>query len=96
MLNGLKGTHIATGYPVEVDLSKKELMLIEAATGNINDNWTNAMELLYVRTGIEIIGQVDIERIIINGVDKRFHQVYNSIKSVRKTEPDNQKDLTDL
>jgi hypothetical protein len=73
MINGLKGTHIATGIPVEVDLSKKELLLIECTTGNINDNWTNAMQLLYVRTGIEIIGQVDIERIIINGVDRRFH-----------------------
>ena len=73
LINGLKGTHIATGYPVEVDLSKKELLLIECPTGNINDNWTNAMQLLYVRTGIEIIGQVDIERIIINGVDRRFH-----------------------
>jgi len=73
MINGLKGTHIATGIPVEVDLSKKELLLIESTTGNINDNWTNAMQLLYVRTGIEIIGQVDIERIIINGVDRRFH-----------------------
>ena len=73
LINGLKGTHIATGTPVEVDLSKKELLLIESTTGNINDNWTNAMQLLYVRTGIEIIGQVDIERIIINGVDRRFH-----------------------
>ena len=73
MVNGLKGTHIATGIPVEVDLSKKELLLIECTTGNINDNWTKAMQLLYVRTGIEIIGQVDIERIIINGVDRRFH-----------------------
>ena len=73
LINGLKGTHIATGIPVEVDLSKKELLLIESTTGNINDNWTNAMQLLYVRTGIEIIGQVDIERIIINGVDRRFH-----------------------
>ncbi len=73
MVNGLIGIHIATGYPVEVDLSKKELMLIEAATGNINDNWEKAMHLLYVRTGIEIINQVEIETIVINGVDKPFH-----------------------
>ena len=73
MVNGLIGTHIATGYPVEVDLSKKELMLIEAATGDINDNWTKAMHLLYVRTGVEIINQVDIEKIVLNGVVKTFH-----------------------
>ena len=73
MVNGLIGTHIATGYPVEVDLSKKELMLIEAATGDINDNWEKAMHLLYVRTGVEIINQVDIEKIVLNGVVKTFH-----------------------
>ena len=73
LINGLKGTHIATGYPVEVDLSKKELMLIDSPTGNINDNWEKAMHLLYKRTGVEIINQVDIETIVINGVDKPFH-----------------------
>ena len=73
MVNGLIGTHIATGYPVEVDLSKKELMLIDSPTGNINDNWEKAMHLLYKRTGVEIINQVDIEKIILNGVVKRFH-----------------------
>lgn len=73
MNNGLIGSHIATGYPVEVDLSKKELSLIEAPHGNINDNWEHAMHLLYKRTGVEILDQVDIEYIIINGVVKKFH-----------------------
>jgi len=73
MVNGLIGTHIATGIPVEVDLSKKELMLIDSPTGNINDNWEKAMHLLYKRTGVEIINQVDIEKIILNGVVKMFH-----------------------
>ena len=73
MNNGLIGSHIATGYPVEVDLSKKELSLIQAPYGNINDNWELAMHLLYKRTGVEILDQVDIEYIIINGVVKKFH-----------------------
>ena len=44
-MNSLKGTHIATGQPVEVMLSKREVLLIEAPFGDINDNWEKAMEI---------------------------------------------------
>ena len=53
-MNSLKGTHIATGQPVEVMLSKREVLLIEAPFGDINDNWEKAMDLISVRSGIEI------------------------------------------
>jgi len=72
-MNSLKGTHIATGQPVDVDLTRKEVLLITAPSGDINDNWEKAMDLLSVRSGIEIIGQVDLETITINGVEKPFH-----------------------
>jgi hypothetical protein len=73
MVNSLKGTHIATGQPVEVELGKREVLLIEAIGGDINGNWEKAMDLISVRTGIEIIGQVDLETITIDGVEKPFH-----------------------
>lgn len=73
MINSLKGTHIATGQPVEVELGKREVLLIEAIGGDINGNWEKAMDLISVRTGIEIIGQVDLETITINGVERPFH-----------------------
>ena len=72
-MNSLKGTHIATGQPVEVMLSRREVLLITAPYGDINDNWEKAMDLISVRSGIEIIGQVDLETITINGVEKPFH-----------------------
>ena len=69
----LKGTHIATGQPVEVMLSRREVLLITAPYGDINGNWEKAMDLISVRSGIEIIGQVDIETITIDGIEKPFH-----------------------
>ena len=72
-MNSLKGTHIATGQPVDVDLTRKEVLLITAPFGDINDNWEKAMDLISVRSGIEIIGHVDLHTITINGVEKPFH-----------------------
>lgn len=72
-MNSLKGTHIATGQPVEVMLSTREVLLITAPNGDINNNWENAMDLVTMRTGVEIIGQVDIETITIDGIEKPFH-----------------------
>ena len=73
MAYSLKGTHIATGQPVEVELGKREVLLITAIGGDINGNWEKAMDLISVREGIEIIGQVDLETITIDGVEKPFH-----------------------
>lgn len=73
MAYSLKGTHIATGQPVELELGKREVLLITAIGGDINGNWEKAMDLISVRTGIEIIGQVDLETITINGIEKPFH-----------------------
>ena len=73
MAYSLKGTHIATGQPVEVELGKREVLLITAIGGDINGNWEKAMDLITMRTGIEIIGQVDLETITIDEVEKPFH-----------------------
>ena len=72
-INKLQGTHIATGIPVDVDLTRKEVLLITAPYGDINDNWAKAMDLISVRSGIQIIGHVDLHTITINGVSKPFH-----------------------
>jgi len=70
--NGLIGTHIATGMEVEINLTKQE-MLLACAKVNINESWEKAMEMVYKRTGLEVIGQIDVEKIVINGVAKAFH-----------------------
>ena len=72
-INKLQGTHIATGIPVDVDLTRKEVLLITAPYGDINDNWAKAMDLISVRSGIQIICHVDLHTITINGVSKPFH-----------------------
>ena len=71
--NKLQGTHIATGIPVDVDLTRKEVLLITAPFGDINDNWAKAMDLISVRSGIDIIGNVALHTITIDGVSRPFH-----------------------
>ncbi len=73
MKNGIKGTHIATRQPVEVELTPTEMRMCNSTGSSINVDWEKAMELVLKRTGQEIIGQVSIETIVKNGVDRVFH-----------------------
>ena len=43
--NRLQGTHIATGIPVDVDLTRKEVLLITAPFGDINDKESQVAQL---------------------------------------------------
>jgi hypothetical protein len=70
--HGLIGTHIATGMGVEINLTKQE-MLLACAKVEINESWEKAMDMVKARLGIEVIGQIEIEQIVINGVAKTFH-----------------------
>jgi hypothetical protein len=75
IINGLIGEHIATGYPVEIPLNSKEMQLaMYNEDGNImNWCWEQMCDSVMHREGIEIIGAIDIDYIVINGEKKRFH-----------------------
>ena len=51
----------------------KAVMFIDSKQGNINDNWSKAMDIVYKDTGIRVIDNVHIKTICINGVVKDFH-----------------------
>ena len=72
MVNGLKGVHIASGIPVEIELNGKEMQL---AMSKVDENqcWDDMCASVLSRGGEDIIGQVEIDFIVINGVSKVFH-----------------------
>ena len=51
----------------------KDVLFIDSKQGNINDNWSKAMDIVYKDTGIRVIDNVHIKTICINGVVKAFH-----------------------
>ena len=72
MVNGLKGIHIASGIPVEIPLSGKEMQLAMSKV-DVNQCWDDMCSSVLSRGGEDIIGQIEIDFIVINGVDKVFH-----------------------
>ena len=68
--NCLIGEHIATNTPVEIPLSAREMQLFHAGG---NHDWNVMCESVKARTGIEIIGQIQIDSIVINGNKRKFH-----------------------
>ena len=71
--NCIIGTHIATGYPVHIQLTKQEMDLATLTQGDINSAWECMCALVLRRTGQEIIGQIDIEYLVVNGNKRKFH-----------------------
>tara|TARA_B110000503_G_C6996739_1_gene349755 strand:- start:621 stop:839 length:219 start_codon:yes stop_codon:yes gene_type:complete len=72
MNNGIIGTHLATNQPVELELTTEEMSL---ATSTLNKymDWDTMCELVLERTGITLIGQVEIDFLIVNGNKRVFH-----------------------
>lgn len=70
--NGLIGTHLATGYPVTIHLNYKEMQLA-MATNKIDTAWEMMNDAVLERTGTEIIGQIEIDYIVVEGTKKVFH-----------------------
>jgi len=70
MVNGLIGTHIATGTPVEIPLNASEMQLFHAGG---NHDWNVMCESVKARTGIEIIDQIQLDFQVINGNKSKFH-----------------------
>mgnify|MGYP001180019294 CR=1 FL=1 len=79
MINGLRGTHIATGIPVVIPMNYKELQLAlgsigtEEVQGNVNASWELMCDAVLQRTGTEIIGQIEIDYIVVDGVKRTTH-----------------------
>jgi len=72
--NGLIGTHLATGYPVTIHLNYKEMQLVmDKNAETINKSWEMMNDAVLERTGTEIIGQIEIDYIVVDGVKKVFH-----------------------
>lgn len=74
MKNGIIGTHLATGMPVELTLNYKEMQLaMDKNAETINKSWDLLNDAVLERTGNEIIGELDIYYIVVDGVKKVFH-----------------------
>jgi len=54
----LRMTHLATGYPVEVELTDDEMTLSKAKD---DASWKIMCDSIQDRTGIEIIGQMELD-----------------------------------
>ena len=73
MVNGLKGVHIASNIPVEIPLNSKEMQLAMDNGPLQNDSWEMLNASVVSRGEMNIIGDIDIESIVIGGVAKIFH-----------------------
>ena len=73
MVNGLKGVHIASGIPVEIPLNSKEMQLAMDKGPLQNDSWEMLNASVVSRGEMNIIGDIDIESLVIGGVAKVFH-----------------------
>ena len=73
MNNGIIGTHLATNQPIEIELNEQEmeLGLYKGVTGE--EKWDTMCELVLERTGIEIIGQIAIDYMVVDGNKHVFH-----------------------
>ena len=72
MVNGLKGVHIASGIPVEIPRNSKEMQLAMSKV-DMNQCWDDMCASVLSRGGEDIIGQIEIDFIVIGGVDRVFH-----------------------
>ena len=73
MNNGIIGTHLATNQPVELELTPQEMELGLYKTVTGEEKWNTMCELVLERTGIEIIGQIEIDYMVVDGTKHVFH-----------------------
>ena len=69
MRHGIIGTHIATNQPVEIELNEWEVHYVMQST----DGWDTAMEKGEDRTGIRVIGAIDIDGLGRDGSKRVCH-----------------------
>ena len=68
LVNGLKGVHIASNIPVEIPLNSKEMQLALDEGLQMNDSWELMNASVVSRGEMNIIGDIDVEEIVIGGV----------------------------
>ena len=73
MINGLRGVHIATNIPVDIPLNSKEMQLAMDKGPLQNDSWELMNASVVSRGEMNIIGDIDIDFMVIGGVEKVFH-----------------------
>jgi len=70
MVNGLIGTHLATGQTVEIELDLVELALAKSTQ---DEDWNLLNDSIRFKNGFGIIGEVELDFIIENGNRRVFH-----------------------
>lgn len=70
MVNGLIGTHLATGQTVEIELDLVELALAKSTQ---DSDWNQLNDSIRFKNGFGIIGEVELDFIIENGTRRVFH-----------------------
>jgi len=70
MVNGLIGTHLATGHTVEIELDLVELALAKSTQ---DQDWNQLNDSIKFKNGFGIIGEVQLDFIIENGTRRVFH-----------------------
>lgn len=73
MINGIIGTHLATGQEVELPLNGKEMQLALDKGAELNESWTLMNRMVRARGEISIIGEVEVDFLVVNGVKRSFH-----------------------
>lgn len=72
MINGIIGTHLATGQEVELPLNGKEMQLALDKSAELNESWTLLNRMVRARGEISIIGEVEVDFLVVNGVKRSF------------------------
>jgi|TARA_B100001094_G_scaffold311602_1_gene347435 hypothetical protein len=70
MVNGLIGTHLATGQSVEIELDLVELALAKSTQ---DSDWSLLNDSIRYKNGFDLIGEVQLDFIIENGTKRVFH-----------------------
>ena len=73
MVNGLRGVHIASNIPVDIPLNSKEMQLAMVNGEHMNECWEMLNASVVSRGEMNIIGDIEIDFIVIGGVERVFH-----------------------
>ncbi len=74
LFQGLRGTHIATGYPVDIPLNGKQMQLATNKGPYQNMLWDMMCDSIVANGYIDPRGNVDIDYIVLRGND---HHVFH-------------------
>ena len=73
LINGIKGVHIASGIPVDIPFNSKQMQLALDKSDKQNDSWDMVCDICVANGFIDPRGNIDIDCLVIGGVQKVFH-----------------------